>query len=93
MWPAKKAKRESWRPEAKCKSLLLAALSRTPRDIGTKAGLPGWRCSADRAGLLRNSLLTGNLAGNFTKSGLQDGSHSARNDCAAAISHGIPCAE
>ena len=72
MWPAKKAKRESWRPEAKCKSLLLAALSRTPRDIGTKAGLPGWRCSADRAGLLRNSLLTGNLTGNFTKSGRQD---------------------
>jgi len=35
----------------------LAALSGTPRDVGTKAGLPGWRCSRDRAGLPQNSLL------------------------------------
>jgi hypothetical protein len=34
----------------------------------------GWRCSSDRAGLLQNSLLTGNFTGNFAKSGLQDGS-------------------
>jgi len=53
-------------------SPLLAALSGTSRDIGTKAGLPGWRCSADRAGLLQNSLLTGNFTGNFAKSGPQD---------------------
>ena len=76
MWPAKKAKRESWRPEAKCKSLLLAALSRTPRDIGTKAGLPGWRCSGDRAGLLQK----------FPAKPI----YIARSACAAAISLSIP---
>jgi hypothetical protein len=27
------------------------------------AGMPGWRCSADRTGLPANSLLTGNLTG------------------------------
>ena len=33
--------------------------------------LPGWRRSADRTGLHANSLLSGNLTGNFAISGLQ----------------------
>jgi hypothetical protein len=31
--------------------------------------MPGWRCSADRARLRVNSLLTGNLTGNISISG------------------------
>ena len=48
----------------------LAALSGTSREIGIKAGLRGWRCSAVRASLPQNSLLTGNLTGNFANSKL-----------------------
>ena len=62
-----------WRPEAKCKSPLLAALSGTPRDNGTRPD-----CLAGDAVLIapvsrQNSLLTGNFTGNFAKSDLQDG--------------------
>jgi hypothetical protein len=38
--------------------------------IRPNAGLPGWRRSADRTGLHANSLLSGNLTGNFAISGL-----------------------
>jgi hypothetical protein len=41
-------------------------------NVVVRARLPRWRCSADRAGLLQNSLLTGNLTGNFAKSRPQD---------------------
>jgi hypothetical protein len=36
------------------------------------ATLPGWRRSADRAGLRPNSLLTGNFTGNFAIFGFQN---------------------
>jgi hypothetical protein len=36
------------------------------------AGLAGWRRSADRTRLQANSLLTGNLTGNFATSGPED---------------------
>ena len=41
--------------------------------------LDGWRRSADRAGLQRNSLLSGNFTGNFTLSGLQERSIETRS--------------
>jgi hypothetical protein len=38
--------------------------------VSPSAGLPGWRRSADRARLQANSLLSGNLTGNFAISGV-----------------------
>jgi hypothetical protein len=43
----------------------LAGLSATKEEYSLKCGMPGWRRSADRAGLHAISLLSGNLTGNF----------------------------
>jgi hypothetical protein len=45
------------------------AYSRVSWGIWPNAGLSGWRRSADRARLHANSLLSGNLTGNFDVSG------------------------
>jgi hypothetical protein len=48
------AKARHWRP-----------FLRVSGTVSPSAGLPGWRCSADRARLHSISLLSGNLTGNF----------------------------
>src|SRR5258707_5549776 len=48
------AKARSWR-----------AFLRVVGAVSLSAGLPGWRRSADRTRLRKNSLLTGNFTGNF----------------------------
>jgi hypothetical protein len=53
------------RPAPNCKSPPTAGLSAGLRTISSIAGMPGWGGSADRTGLRRNSLLTGNFTGKF----------------------------
>jgi hypothetical protein len=54
-----------------CKSPPLAGFSAIAGGQVLTGGPPGWRRSADRAGLRANSLLTGNFTGNFAILGLQ----------------------
>jgi hypothetical protein len=42
-----------------------------PSGNSLKTRMPGWRCSADRTRLHQNSLLSGNLTGNFAILGLE----------------------
>ena len=78
------------RLEAECKSPLLAALSRTPRDIGTKAGLRGWRCSANRAGLPPKFPANREFYREFREIWPSGRVYPPRNGCAAGISLTIP---
>src|ERR1700722_8273712 len=63
--------------------LLSGAFSRSP-------GLAGWRRSADRTRLQTNSLLSGNLTGNFAEFWAPRDDSGARTRCAAAIYRAIP---
>src|SRR5258705_8217864 len=55
------------------KSLPFAGLSSIAEGkVSRRAGLAGWRRSADRTSLQANSLLTGNFTGKFAISGLRD---------------------
>jgi hypothetical protein len=48
----------------------MAGLSMSLKEYSLKAGLTGWRCSADRTRLHANSLQTGTFTGNFAISEL-----------------------
>jgi hypothetical protein len=58
------------------------AHSRVSWEAWPKAGMGGWRRSADRTGLQANSLLTGNFTGKIAISGLRADLVSI-NGCAA----------
>ena len=68
----------------------LAALSGTSREIGIKAGLRGWRCSADRARSPTKFPANREFYREFREIWPSGRVYPPRNGCAAGISLTIP---